>query len=91
MARVVFTKNIQRHVECPPTEVPGATVAEVLGQVFAANPRARGYVLDDRGAVRRHMVVFVDGKQIHDRIALSDPVVPTSEVYVMQSLSGGWR
>ncbi len=89
MARVVFTGNLERHVSCPPTEAPGATVREVLDAVFATNPRARGYVLDEQGELREHMVVFVDGEQARDRRGLSDPVGPSSEVYVMQALSGG--
>ena len=89
MAAVVFTKNLERHVECPTVEVAGSTVHEVLEQVFAANPRLRGYVVDERGVLRKHMVVFVDGKQIVDREHLSDPVGPRGEVYVMQALSGG--
>ncbi|MCH7700899.1 MAG: MoaD/ThiS family protein [Planctomycetes bacterium] len=89
MPRVVFTPNIQRHVACPPCEVPGRTVREVLEGVFATNERARGYVLDDRGALRKHMSVFVDGQAILDRSALSDTVGPNAEVYVMQALSGG--
>src|SRR5690606_30416383 len=71
MAHVSFTSNIQRHVECPPSEAPGRTVREVLDVVFAANPRARGYVLDDQGALRKHMVIFIDGDTIRDRRALS--------------------
>jgi sulfur-carrier protein len=55
MAKVVFTPNVQRHVACPEAEVPGCTVREVLDNVFAANPQARGYVLDDQSALRRHM------------------------------------
>ena len=62
MARVVFTQNIQRHVECPETEAAGGSVREVLDNVFAANPPARSYVLDDQAALRRHMTVFVDGR-----------------------------
>ncbi|HUS30778.1 MAG TPA: MoaD/ThiS family protein [Kofleriaceae bacterium] len=89
MATVVFTPNLKRHVECPTEEVVGATVRAVLDGVFAHNPKLRGYVLDDQGALRRHMIVFVDGSQIDDRDNLSDPVRPTSEVYVMQALSGG--
>lgn len=61
----------------------------VLDAVFAANPRLRGYVLDDQGGLRRHMMVFVDGQQIDDRERLSDPVGAASEIYVMQALSGG--
>jgi sulfur-carrier protein len=89
MARVVFTENLQRHVACPPTSAPGTTVRDVLEAVFAQNPRARGYVLDDRGELRRHMTVFVNGELVRDRAGLSDAVGPESEIYVMQALSGG--
>lgn len=89
MARVVFTRNLQRHVACPPAEVAGHTVREILEAVFAANPRARGYVLDDQAALRRHMLIFINGEQVRDRVHLSDPVPPGGEVYVMQALSGG--
>ena len=89
MAIVSFTKYIQRHVECPPTEATGGTVREVLDAVFASNPRARGYVLDDQGALRKHMVIFVDGQAICDRLWLSDPVSECAELYIMQALSGG--
>lgn len=89
MAYVSFTANIQRHVACPPAEVPGRTVREVLDAVFAENPRARGYVLDDQGALRKHMVIFIDGGTIRDRSALTDAVGDDAELYVMQALSGG--
>jgi len=89
MPRVVFTTNIQRHVECPPTRVDGATVREVLDAVFEGNARARRYVLDDGGALRKHMTVFVEGVPVRDRQALSDVVETDDEVYVMQALSGG--
>jgi hypothetical protein len=89
MARVVFTPNLQRHVACPPTTVPGDTVRAVLDAVFAANPRLRGYVLDEHGAVRHHIAVFVDGAQVRDREQLSDAVSADAEIYVMQALSGG--
>jgi molybdopterin converting factor small subunit len=89
MATVAFTPNIQRHVVCPEAEAPGRTVREVLEAYFAANPRARGYVLDDQGALRRHMSIFLDGALIQDRSGLSEPVGETSTVYVFQALSGG--
>lgn len=89
MARVVFTKNLQRHVECPPTVAPGATVREVLDVVFDSIPRLRGYVVDETGHLRKHMTIFVDGELLSDRRSLSDSVNPDSEIYVMQALSGG--
>lgn len=89
MPRVVFTANLQRHVACPPTVVPGRTVREALEAVFAANRQARGYVLDDQGELRTHMAVFVDGSMLRDRRGLSDPVGESAEIHVMQALSGG--
>ena len=74
MARVVFTSNLQRHVNCPETQVAAGTVRTVLAQVFAAQPQARGYVLDEQGQLRKHVVVFVDGQRVRDRERLSDPV-----------------
>jgi molybdopterin converting factor small subunit len=89
MARVVFTRNIQRHIACPASEVEGGTVREVLDAIFTGNPAARGYVLDEQGALRKHMVIFINGDQITDRERLADPVPAQAEVYVMQALSGG--
>ena len=89
MTKVVFTANIQRHVACPEAEAAGRTVREVLENVFAENPQARGYVLDDQSALRKHMTIFVDGQIIRDRAGLTDAVAETSTIYVFQALSGG--
>lgn len=89
MPRVVFTQNLQRHVPCPPCSVPGATVRESLAASFALHPRLQGYVLDEHGALRFHMSIYVDGVPITDRRGLSDPVTEASEIFVMQALSGG--
>jgi sulfur-carrier protein len=89
MAKVSFTPNLKRHVDCPDTQAPGATVREVLDAVFAANPVLRSYVLDDQAALRRHMTVFIDGAVITDRTALSDAVTENGAIYVFQALSGG--
>lgn len=89
MARVTFTSFLQRHVACPPARVSGRTVRAVLEAVFAANERVRGYVVDEQGALRKHMIVFIDGEQVQDRQGLSDPVPDDAEIYVAQALSGG--
>ena len=87
--RVTFTGNLQRHLESPPAEVAGSTVREALEAVFARNPRLRGYLLDDQGALRRHVVVFVGGEPVIDRERLSDKVSKDAEISVLQALSGG--
>lgn len=89
MPTVRFTANIQRHVACPEMAVAGSTVAEALANVFAVNPRARGYVLDDQSQLRKHMAIFVDGVAVKDRQRLTDPVSANSSIYVFQALSGG--
>lgn len=89
MPRVVFTSNIQRHIACPEAEAPGVTVREVLESLFAANPQARGYVLDEQSALRRHMVIFVEGRAVRDRLGLTDTVAESDTIYVFQALSGG--
>lgn len=89
MPTITFTKNLRRHVDCPPAEVEGATVAECLAAYFRVHPAVRSYVLDEQGAVRRHVVVFVGSEQLRDPSTQSDPAPPSTEITVMQALSGG--
>jgi len=89
MARVSFTQNLQRHLNAPAAAVSGATVREALDLVFSKNPQLRSYVLDDQGRLRKHVVVFVDGQIIKDRAQLGDEIDESSELLVMQALSGG--
>jgi molybdopterin converting factor small subunit len=89
MAKVFFTANLRRHVDCPGMEADGSTVRAVLEKVFAVQDRLGAYVLDDQGALRKHMTILVDGRRISDIERLSDAVKPESEVWVMQALSGG--
>ncbi len=89
MPRVAFTPNLARHVPVPTLRAEGSSVGAVLARVFSEHPRARGYVLDDQGGLRKHVMVFVNGEQVIDRRTLSDPVGEDDEIYVMQALSGG--
>jgi molybdopterin converting factor small subunit len=85
-----FAKAFRRHVDCPDVSVPGtATVRQVLDAYFGANPAVRSYVVDEAFALRRHVAVFVNDRQLVDRRELSDPVGDADEVYVFQALSGG--
>ena len=89
MPRIVFTGHLRRFLEVSASEVRGATVREALDGSFGANPRLRGYVLDDQGALRRHVAIYVGGRPVRDRLRLSDPVDGNDEIFVFQALSGG--
>ena len=89
MPMVSFTRALERFLPAPTAAVEGATVAAALAAVFASRPALRGYVLDDQGALRRHVAIYVNGRLVNDRIGLTDPVGPRDEIYVFQALSGG--
>jgi sulfur-carrier protein len=89
MARIEFTAQLQRFTETPRLDVAASTLQEALDAAFAANPRLRGYVLDEQGHVRKHVVVFVDAQRLENRNDLSHPLRQDSRVYVLQALSGG--
>ena len=89
MVEVTFAKAFRRHVDCPAASVAGSTVGEALAEYFSPRPQVRGYVLDDVGAVRKHVAVFVNDDLIGDRSTLSDPVSAGDRIHVFQALSGG--
>lgn len=97
MARIVLASALTRWLS------PGAqaSVGEVsmvcraerldaaLEELFAQHPNLRGYVLDERGAIRHHVAIFVDGDAVRDKQRPTQALRAESEVYVMQALSGG--
>ena len=89
MTTLSFTPNLLRHVETPAARVEGATVREVLEGYFKVNPRVRSYVLEDQGALRKHVAIFVNRELIRDRTGLSDTVGENDDIFVSQALSGG--
>lgn len=89
MPRVSFPQVLQRHVVCPPVDVAGATVRDALTAAFAVYPTVQGYLLDERGALRPHVTVFVDGEVVRDRARLAQPVAHDARIDVLQALSGG--
>ena len=94
MARVVLASALSRWLPQPAAgevalEVDGATVGAVLDGLFARHPNLRGYVVDEHGAVRHHVAVFVDGRSLRDKRNLAQPLPPDAEIHVIQALSGG--
>ncbi len=89
MPKIILTAHLIQHAGGTEFDVPGSTVRELLEGLFLQRPLLRGYVLDDQGALRHHVVAFVNGSVVHDKQNLADPVPPDGEVYLLQALSGG--
>ena len=89
MAHLHFTSWLRELVPDGPLLVDGATVGDALAKVFAERPHLSSYVLDDRGALRKHVCVFADGVRLPQKATLDHAITPRSKLYVMQALSGG--
>lgn len=89
MAKLVFTQQLRRFTEAPEIDTAAATLRAALEDAFERNPRLRGYILDEQGHLRPHLVIFIDGQRVNDRIGLADPLAANSSVHVLQALTGG--
>lgn len=98
MAKVVLSSALSRWLPLADSAqsagevalvVAGDSIADALERVFAEHPNLKGYVLDEHGTVRHHLAIFVDGVAIRDKRDLSGSIGESSEIYVMQALSGG--
>ena len=63
----------------------GGTVLEVLRSLEQAHAAVTGWVLDERGCIRPHVNVFVNGDQGREQT----PVAPGDRVHVLPSITGG--
>ena len=91
MPQVKFTRHLQRFfpdLKLVET-VPGQTVAEVVAALNARYPGLADYIIDERGALRRHVNIFIGETLIHDRRHLQDSVAEQDRVFILQALSGG--
>jgi sulfur-carrier protein len=67
--------------------VEGETVIELLKGLEAANPAIAGWILDERGEIRRHINVFVNGERGDAQTAVG----ADDRVDVLPAISGGER
>ena len=90
MAQVKFTPNLQRFFpDLRACEVEAETIAEVVDAVDARWRGLGDYIVDEQGALRKHVNIFIGDELIRDKRRLSDAVSADTRVYIMQALSGG--
>jgi hypothetical protein len=71
-------------------ELPGpSALGEVLDQAFAPWPILATRVRDERGEIRRHVNVFVDGEDAKRADGVATLVGTDSTVHVINAVSGG--
>jgi sulfur-carrier protein len=63
----------------------GRSVGELLRELEHAHPAAKGWILDERGELRMHLNVFVNGEPRQQ----DAPVDPDDRVDVVPAISGG--
>jgi len=63
----------------------GATVGELLRALERDRPALSGWILDERGTLRRHINVFVNGESSKQ----DAPVGPDDRIDVLPAISGG--
>ena len=65
--------------------VEGGTVAELLVALERAQPSLGGWILDERGRIRRHINVFVNGDYGREETEVG----PDDRIDVLPAISGG--
>jgi sulfur-carrier protein len=63
----------------------GSSVVKVLRALEEQQPKTRGWVLDERSRIRRHVNVFVNGEMTREDMALE----PNDRVHIIPSITGG--
>jgi molybdopterin converting factor small subunit len=66
-------------------ELSGANVAELLRALERDQPALAGWILDERGHIRRHINIFVNAEQAREE----DPIAAGDYVDILPAISGG--
>lgn len=69
--------------------VRAGSVADILSAINELAPGFADYVLNEHGALRRHVNICINDSIVIDKIKLSDRVPDDATLYIFQSLSGG--
>jgi sulfur-carrier protein len=92
MPSVKMTQHLYRYfpiLKNRTITVPAGSVAEILYAINEIAPGFIDYVLDEQGALRRHVNLSINDTIVIDKKTLSDRVPDDGTVYIFQALSGG--
>lgn len=92
MPVVQMTPHLYRffpELEQQTIELPAGPVGDILRAINTIAPGFTDYVLDEQGALRRHVHLSINDTIVIDRKTLSDRVPDNGTLYIFQALSGG--
>ena len=84
--RVLIPSALQSYTRATWVQAEGRTVAEVLDDLDRQFPGIRFRMVDEHGAIRRHMRIFWRREMVFD---LATPLEADGELMIVQALSGG--
>jgi hypothetical protein len=87
---VQFTRHLRVHFpNLEDVEVSEGSLARIVRDLDELYPGLADYLIDEQGALRKHVNIFVNDQLLSDRTGLRDEVGPLDRVFIMQALSGG--
>jgi molybdopterin synthase sulfur carrier subunit len=71
--------------DCSEHTIEAGSVGELLRELERTQPAMGGWILDERGLIRRHINVFVNGERAGEETSVG----PEDRIEVLPAISGG--
>ncbi|MGE0873931.1 MAG: MoaD/ThiS family protein [Burkholderiales bacterium] len=84
--QVLIPGALRSYTASSRAQAEGATLGAVLDDLERQYPGIRFRIIDEQGRIRRHIRIFVNGRQAAE-LALA--LAARDEVVIVQALSGG--
>jgi molybdopterin converting factor small subunit len=89
-SRLVLPAPLRRYAEDRhEVEVSGSTLGAVLDDLAVRLPQLERRLRDERGELRPHVLMFVNGVSVRTGAVMDTPVAEGAEVFVAPAVSGG--
>jgi molybdopterin synthase sulfur carrier subunit len=85
MANVRLRGQLEKLAGASELPVEGSTVTELLKALEEAHSGLEGWILDERGVLRRHINVFVNGEPAEPDTTVAE----TDRIEILPAISGG--